>query len=93
MRLFYRARQAKRTGEVVYEQTGPVAFCCAEMCRHWLTLIGFGTKDCPCSTSWDVNLYGSVPQANGGAVCLLTPVLYCPFCGEAVEACRAKSAG
>ena len=29
-------------------------------------------------------MYSAVPQANGGDVCLLTPILFCPWSGEAI---------
>lgn len=86
MRVFYRSECARRV--TVYRQ-GKVRFCCAEMCRRWGVLIGFGAKGCA-STSRDVCLYLDRPQAHGPAVLELVPVTCCPWCGEPVEVCREK---
>jgi hypothetical protein len=37
-----------------------------------------------------VNLFTMRQQANGRAVPVAVPIDHCPFCGEAVEACRGK---
>jgi len=89
MRVFYRSRQAWNR-EPVYEQTGPVKFCCAEMCRHWCVLVGFGVPESPRSTCRDVTLCIPRPQANGAAVLEVVAISHCPWCGEAVEVCRRK---
>jgi hypothetical protein len=91
MRVLYRSRLSRsRHAEPVYEQAGPTKFCCAEMCRWWGRLIGFGVHGCSASTSKTVNLYLSHPQANGKVVCEVVPADFCPWCGEAVEPCRVK---
>jgi hypothetical protein len=87
MRVLYRGRQAKQAA--VYEQ-GPVTFCCAEMCRWWGRLIGFGAKDCLASTSREVNLYLVRAQASGAGVVELVSVDFCPWCGGVIELCREK---
>lgn len=71
-------------------QSGRIKFCCVEMNRWWGRLIGFGVRDCSESTSRDVNLFLTHPQANGMAVLEAVPVQCCPWCGEAVEVCRVK---
>jgi hypothetical protein len=86
VQVFYRACHSSI---VVYEQIG-VSFCCREMERQWDRLIGFGAKDCPRSTSRDVNLFTLRPQANGKPVLEVTPFAFCPWCGEAAEPCRVK---
>jgi hypothetical protein len=89
MLVFYRLVRAKRrTAYPVYAQTR-VAFCCAAMELKWGRCIGFGAKDCPASTSRDVNLYALRPQANGAVVEHIA-VNFCPFCGHRVEICRVK---
>ena len=82
MRVFYRSVRS------VYRQ-GRVDFCCAAMCRWWGLLVGFGARG-GSSTSNEVNLYLDRPQANGIGAVELVPIEHCPFCGEAVETCRAK---
>jgi hypothetical protein len=86
MRVFYRACHSSI---VVYDQTR-VSFCCAEMERQWDRLIGFGAKGCLRSTSRDVSLFTLHPQANGRPVLEVTPIGFCPWCGEAIEPCRMK---
>jgi hypothetical protein len=88
MRLFYSSRPG-RDGEPVFTQ-GAVRFCCAEMCRWWNVLLGFGVRGYPVSTSNEVNLFLPRPQASGKTVLELVAVRYCPWCGEAVEVCRVK---
>jgi hypothetical protein len=93
MRVSYRARQAKcqsTPSGVVYETARPIQWCCARMCQWWDTLIGFGVPGHPRSTSREVNLAATVPQANGGSVLEVVSIAFCPFCGESVEACRVK---
>ncbi len=89
MRVFCRSCPSKM-GEPVYKQTAPIKFCCAEMCRWWNVLIGFGVLGYERSTSREVNLCLPRPQANGCALVEVVPVEFCPWCGEAVEACRRK---
>jgi hypothetical protein len=60
------------------------------MCRYWTTLVGFGVKGHARTTSREVHLYQEVPQTDGGSVCSLAEIAYCPWCGEAVETCRVK---
>lgn len=84
MQVFYRPSCAQTFTQ------GPVKFCCADMCRWWGRLIGFGVRGCPTSTSQDVNLYLDRPQANGKTAVEVVPVTFCPFCGAAVETCRVK---
>jgi hypothetical protein len=88
LRVFYRVpRRALRTALTVYEQAA-VEFCCAEMGRQWDRLIGFGVKGYPRSTSRDVNLFTVRPQAHGSFVLEVTAVVFCPWCGVAVEMIR-----
>lgn len=90
MRVFYRAvRCARRVAVTTYEATR-VVFCCDGMRRQWGRLIGFGVRGCARSTSRDVNLFTAIPQANGKTALELTPILYCPWCGEVVEPFRVK---
>ena len=86
MRVYYRSK----SGSPVYEQDAPVKFCCAEMRRWWNVLIGFGVVGHDQSTSREVNLCVPRAQANGKTVAEVVPVSFCPWCGEAVEACREK---
>ncbi len=93
MRISYRSRLPKCVDAslpAVYEQAGEPAFCCDAMRQQWGRLLGFGTRDCSASTSREVCLYASRPQANGTSMLELVTVDYCPFCGEAVETCRVK---
>jgi hypothetical protein len=91
VRIPYRScGRCRTTGETLYEAAGPVAFCCASMCRHWTVLLGFGVKGHARTTSREVCLYQEIPQASGGPVCALAEVFYCPWCAEAVETCREK---
>jgi hypothetical protein len=41
-------------------------------------------------SSREVNVFTDRAQANGGTVCILTEIQHCPFCGEPIEAVRAK---
>jgi hypothetical protein len=88
MKVFYRARAGK--GETVYGRTGPVKFCCAEMCRQWGSLVDFGVQGAAWSTSRDVSLQTLRPQVNGRSVREVTPIQVCPWCGQPVEVCRVK---
>jgi hypothetical protein len=91
MRVFYRSRRPKcPAGPTVYEVAGAVRWCCADLCKWWDRLIGFGVPGVPASTDRAVNLAVPVPQTHGGTVLELVPVAFCPFCGEPVEAVRAK---
>ena len=90
MRVSYRARKNRRGTETVYEQTGKVRCCCDGMRRAWGELIVFGVKGHACTTSKDVSLCIPRPQADGGIVWEVVPVVFCPWCGEAIEACRRK---
>jgi len=87
MRVSYRSCPS-RTGEPVYEQTAPVKFCCAEMCRRWSVLIGFGVLGHDRSTSREVNLSIPKPQAKGHTLMEVVPVAFCPWCGQPVEVCQ-----
>ena len=89
MRVCYRSCPSA-TGEAVYEQVGEPAFCCEGMSEHWGLLIGFGALGHLCSTDRAVNLYTVVSQANRVPLLGLTPVDFCPFCGECIEVCRRK---
>jgi len=89
MRVRYRSRSA-RTAETVYEQVGDVRFCCEAMRERWGLLIGFGALGHRRSTDRAVNLYSVVTQANGTSLLGMTPVDFCPFCGEPIETCRVK---
>jgi len=71
-------------------QAAPVKWCCAEMCRWWNVLIGFGVRGHDASTSQEVNLYRELPQANGRVIVEVVPIQCCPWCGETVEPCREK---
>jgi hypothetical protein len=89
MQVFYRAECRSPRLPTVYRKTA-VKWCCAEMCRWWNVLVGFGVRDCPASTSREVNLFRDRPQASGKTVLETVPLAFCPFCGEPVEACRMK---
>jgi hypothetical protein len=89
VRVLYRSRRPAGR-EVTYEVTEPVECCCGQMQRRWGRLIGFGAPECRQTTSREVNLALAVPQVNGGTVLELVPVDFCPWCGEAIEACRVK---
>jgi len=92
MRVEYVAVSRRRSGApglVVY-RPGRVTFCCAAMRRWWGVLVSFGVRDCPASTSREVNLYHERPQANGKTVLEVVPIDYCPFCGENIVICRRK---
>jgi hypothetical protein len=89
VRVFYRG-QSSPSGETVYEQAGPVTFCCASMCRYWHVLVGFGVLGSDRSTSRDVNLSIMRAQANGRTLTEVVPIDFCPWCGQAVECCRRK---
>jgi hypothetical protein len=88
VRVFYHSRPG--APGIVYEPIGEVEFCCDSLRRCWGVLVGFGARDCPRSTSREVNLYTLRQQANGQPVPVAVPVDYCPFCGEAVKVCRVK---
>lgn len=88
MQVFYSARQRNPRLPVVY-RLGRVRFCCHEMERRWGILVAFGVSGRD-TTSKTVNLCVSVPQANGGSVLAVTPIDFCPWCAEPVEACRVK---
>ena len=88
MKVFYRAKAGKL--ETVYGRTGPVKFCCADMCRHWDVLICFGVRGVEWSISRDVSLQMVRPQANGRDICEVVPVQCCPWCAETIEVCRVK---
>jgi hypothetical protein len=60
------------------------------MCQLWGELFGFGMPGHRVTTSRDVSLWVKIPQARGGTVWALTPIRFCPFCGEVVETCREK---
>jgi hypothetical protein len=90
MRVSYRSRWAKHpAGEVVYEETD-VEYCCPTMRRCWGVLIGFGVRGHLRSTSRDVAIFTTHPQANGKIVQGIMPVEFCPFCGQTIETCRDK---
>ena len=89
MRVCYRSCRPTN-GEPVYEQAGDARFCCEGMSEHWGLLIGFGVLGHPRSTDRAVNLYAVVTQASGASLLGMTPVDFCPFCGEAIETCRVK---
>jgi hypothetical protein len=42
------------------------------------------------TTSREVNLLASRPQASGTPILEMVPVDFCPWCGEPVETCRVK---
>ena len=88
MRLNYRCTDPK--AKIVTYRQGAVRFCCAEMCRWWNRLIGFGVRDAAASTDRAVNLFMEHPQANGSRLLEIVPVEYCPWCGEFVEMVRTK---
>ena len=88
MRVSYRS--VPSAAEPVYEQAGPVTFCCAEMCRRWNALVGFGVLGHDRSTSREVNLSIPKPQANGRTLAEVVPIDFCPWCGQPVEVCRRK---
>ena len=73
----------------VYRQ-GQVSWCCAEMCRWWGLLVGFGVRGCAASTSRTVNLFLDRPQASGKTAVEVVPLDFCPWCGQAVETCQVK---
>lgn len=56
----------------------------------FVRMIGFGVRDCPKSSSKEVNIWTRIPQARGMFTWGLVEINYCPFCGEAVETCRLK---
>lgn len=89
----YRSRPGRtvRGPEVVYEQVGEPVFCCEEMRRNWGVMAGFAVRSAPRSTSKEINLWNRLPQASGFRTWALVEIHFCPFCGEAVEACRVKS--
>ena len=89
MKVFYRVRCARRAAVTTYEASR-VVFCCADMRRQWDRLIGFGVRGCARSTSRDVSLFTAITQTNGKTVLEVTPIIFCPWCGAAVEACIAK---
>jgi hypothetical protein len=93
MKLSYKGRVSKRTGETVYRQTGRTKFCCARLCELWNgepVGFGFGVPGHRVTTCRDVSLWVKIPQAGGRTCWALTPIAFCPFCGVAVEACREK---
>jgi len=71
-------------------QTGQPVFCCEELARQWGRLLGFGVQGHRWTTSLNVNLYSMLPQIGREPVCVLAPIHFCPWCGEAVEVCRVK---
>lgn len=89
MRVFYRG-QSSPSGETVYEQNGPMTFCCATMRRYWCVLVGFGVLGHDQSTSREANLSIPRAQANGRTLQEVIPIDFCPWCGQAVECCRRK---
>jgi hypothetical protein len=89
MRVVYRSRRPAGR-EAAYEVAEPVKCCCGQMQRRWGRLIDFGVPGYPQTTSREVNLALTVPQANGGTVLELVPIEFCPWCGEEIEACREK---
>lgn len=88
MRVFYRSVPNNR--DPIFEQAGPMKFCCAGMCERWQDVIAFGVVGHPRSTSRDVNLCVMRPQANGRAIVEVIPFQFCPFCGEQIETIRVK---
>jgi hypothetical protein len=92
MRVTYRSLPGRglKGPVAVYEQVGPVSFCCADMCREWGLLIGFGIKGHPRTTSREVNLQTLHPQSSGSIVQGITEIRCCPWCGQEVEVCRVK---
>lgn len=88
MRVFYRALSSKT--HVVYGQAGPAEFCCEAMRERWGALIGFGVPGYRRTTGREVAIFSTIPQANDRAVVALTPIDFCPFCGETIEVCRVK---
>jgi hypothetical protein len=89
MRVMYRAESRSPRLPTVY-RAGAVKWCCAEMCRWWGVLVGFGVRGCAASTGRDVNLFIDRPQANGKSVIETVPATFCPWCGQLVETCRVK---
>lgn len=91
MRLSYRSISAPAVPDAtVYEQTGPVRFCCKEMCQEWGVLVAFGVKGHRRTTDRGVNLQTLHPQASGSVLAGITAIQFCPWCGEEVEVCRSK---
>ena|SRR6266478_2871842 len=86
MQVFYTARQTHKTCPVVY-QPGRVRFCCDSMRQWWGRLLVFGVQGCQASTSREVCLYLSRPQANGADAVEVVPVDFCPWCAETIEPC------
>ncbi len=93
MRVFYRAiRNRLLVGpRRIYEQAGPILFCCREMIDQWGILVGFGVLGCRRTTSREVNIFTAlVPQTNGRIVTGITEIWYCPWCGERIEVWRLR---
>ena len=93
MRVLYQAcapQQPSADPTVVYEQATPVKWCCADMAREWGQLVGFGVKGHPRTTDHGVNVFTLHPQTAGSVIPGITPIAFCPWCGEAIEACRSK---
>jgi hypothetical protein len=67
MRVFYRSVPTRQPSHdhAAYEQTGPVTFCCREMCQEWGVLVGFGVKGLPRTISREVNLFTLHPPGEG----------------------------
>jgi hypothetical protein len=90
MRVFYRS--CRNSWFTVYEQTGPLDFCCQEMWDEWGILIGFGIKGHPRTSSREVNIFTLHPQSTETIIPGTTEIRYCPWCGEQIEVCRVKKA-
>ena len=68
----------------VFEQNN-VRFCCVEMANGWQSLVGFGVKGSPRTTSREVNIFTSChPQTNGNCVQGIAEIRFCPWCGEKI---------
>ena len=88
MKVFYRLSRSAASVWPVYSQTRSSLLLCPD---------GAAVGPCPrlrregakASTDRLVNIYSTLPQVKGFVTELIT-VNFCPFCGEAIEICRAK---
>ena len=90
MRVHYRARRSRATG-LVFEQTGPVKFCCDDMERQWGELIDFGVKGHPRTTSREVNILSVLRFATGTTIPVIAEIAFCPWCAEKITVIRRQS--
>jgi hypothetical protein len=74
-----------KSGDGFCPASEPV-FCCQAMRQEWGALIGFGPKGASTCSRPGVYLY-TTHHLYGGTESIygITPIRYCPFCGEMID--------